>query len=196
LDKYGNTSQLEEISRIFQEFDQAISHFQNITGLGCPPRCGACCGTMEVEATVLETLHLADAIFNQGEAEMVLDAVEAHTAAEDISCVLFRPDPEGPGNGRCGYYADRPLLCRLFGFAARRNRLNELEICTCRHISEAAPDTVRLAQSLIGEGISPPVYQDSFMRIASLNPAIGFERRPINLAIKEAVEYLYWRRLK
>jgi hypothetical protein len=41
-----------------------------------------------------------------------------------------------------------------------------------------------------------PVYQESFMRIAVLNPGIGFKRLPINIAIKEALEYIYWRRPK
>jgi hypothetical protein len=44
----------------------------------------------------------------------------------------------------------------------------------------------------LSAGIKVPIYQEAFMRIASLHPGMGYRRLPINQALKEALEYLYW----
>ena len=152
-----------------------------------------CCKTQSIEATLLETLPLAEAIFNNGEEDLILQTVEEQLLKDDFSCILFR-FLGNTLNGFCTYYPYRPLLCRLFGFAARRNRLDELDFCTCKHLRGISPDSVRRAEFSVSMGLRIPIYQESFMRIAAMNPTIGFLRRPINLAIKEALEYLYWRR--
>lgn len=43
-------------------------------------------------------------------------------------------------------------------------------------------------------GLDIPVYQDSFMRIASMDPYKGYRRHPINVAIKGALGHLCWSR--
>ena len=182
-----------DVSRIYRSIDRKTDRLQRATSLYCPEGCGTCCKTTNIEATLLETLPLAEAIFNREEEASVLRAIEERISRDDFSCVLFGR-PAAPPNGWCGYYPFRPLLCRLFGFAARKNRCDELDFCTCGRLKETAPDGVRRAELSISMGLRIPVYQESFMRIAAMNPAIGFKRYPINLAIKEALEYLYWRR--
>ncbi|MBN1930051.1 MAG: hypothetical protein JW786_00395 [Desulfobacterales bacterium] len=71
--------------------------------------------------------------------------------------------------------------------------MGELEFSPCKRMTVASPDGVQRARIGVSAGLRVPVYQESFMRIAVLNPTIGFRRRPINLAIKEALEYLYRR---
>lgn len=183
-----------EISRIYRAIDRKISRFQYAASIACPEGCGACCETPHIQATILETLPLAEAVFDLREEEHVLQAVEEKLSRNDFACALFLPKTDIPGNGQCRYYNFRPLLCRLFGFAARRNREGDLEFCTCRHIRETSPDSVQRAHIGVSSGLRIPVFQESFMRIATLNPSIGFQLRPINFAIKEAIEYLYWRR--
>jgi hypothetical protein len=46
------------------------------------------------------------------------------------------------------------------------------------------------------EHLNPPVYQSSFLRIACLEPAMGFHLQPINHALREAMEYVHWHRPK
>ncbi len=183
-----------ELSRIYRGIDRKTLRLQHAASLNCPEGCGACCETQHIEATLLETLPVAEAIFDNGEEETILLAVEEKLSRNDFSCALFRASPSQPGHGSCSYYSSRPLLCRLFGYAARRNRHGDLEFSTCRRIREASPDAVQRAQIGVSAGLTVPVFQESFMRIASMNPAIGFKRRPINYAIKEAIEYLYWRK--
>ena len=185
---------LDEIRQIYQEIDQQIAFFQKATDLHCPECCGSCCESQEVEATVTELLPLADEIFQSGRQDSLAELIEQSEKMSDLACVLYRPDPLLPGNGRCGQYPLRPLICRLFGFAGRYNKSEELEFSTCKKIRVQDPQKVSAAQELIRAGLNVPVFQSSFMRLASLHPGLGFQRFPINQALKKALEYCYWKK--
>jgi Fe-S-cluster containining protein len=185
---------LAEIRQIYQEIDQQIALFQKATGLYCPAGCGSCCESQEVEATVLELLPLAEELFQTTRQDSVAEQIERHEKKEDRTCVFYHPDPRIPGNGCCGCYPARALVCRLFGFAGRYNKSEELEFSTCKKIKAQDPEKVRTAQAQIQAGLSVPVFQSSFMRLACLHPALGFQRLPINQALKKALEYWFWKR--
>lgn len=189
------TDLTSEVIRIYQEIDQKTAWLQ-AAGLRCPPGCGTCCESPEVEATVLEALPLAEEIYRRKVEGRVLIAIAEREDQGDLRCVLCRPDLLSPGKGRCSYYEFRSLACRLFGFAARRNKYGHLEFCACRVIKERNPQAVRRVEIKICEGLDVPVYQESFMRIASMDPGMGFPRLPINRALKEALERLYWRKAR
>jgi len=179
---------------IYQEMDHRIKRLQDATGLRCLTGCGTCCENPSVEATVLEVLPLAEQILMMQEEEMILAAIEEKENQVDHSCILYRPHGPDSEKGKCTYYAYRPLLCRLFGFASRRNKFGDLEFSTCKILREKNPGTVRRAEIALFEGLDIPVYQDSFYRIGSIHPDKGFRRLPINLALKAALEILYWKR--
>jgi Fe-S-cluster containining protein len=183
-----------EVCKVYCEIDLKIARLRRAASLSCPEGCGTCCESRQVEATILEVLPLAAAIYARREDQAVWLAIEDKGARGELSCVLYREDREIPGNGRCTYYRFRPLLCRLFGFAARRNRWGELEFCPCRHMKERSPEVVRRAGIGLLSGLAVPVYQESFMRIACLDPYMGYRRHPINLAIQSALGHLYWHR--
>ena len=85
-------------------------------------------------------------------------------------------------------------MCRLFGFAARRNKHGELEFCGCKLIRKSDPSTIKRAEMALRGNLKPPVYQDAFIQMSTLDPSKGYQRLPINQAIKEPIEYLYWAR--
>ena len=169
-----------------------IARFQAATSMRCVESCSFCCRNWWVEATVVEVLPLAHEIYTRGQEEAVLSSIEEKEASGDRVCTILLADPLPGTKGSCGYYKWRPLVCRLFGYAARRNRQGELEFCACRIIREANPSSVRRAEMAIREGLRLPVYQEAFMQVASLDPSRGYRRVHINRAIKEALEYLYW----
>jgi len=183
---------LSKVLRIYQEIDQKTARLQVAFGLLCPPLCGACCDNPEVEATVLEILPLAEEVYRRKEEETVFSVLEEKRNQGDFRCMLYRPNPGFPGTGRCSYYEFRPLVCRLFGFAFRRNKFGNLEFSACKVMKERTPEAVHRAEIGISQGSDVPVYQESFMRIASMDSAIGYRRLPVNLALKEALERLYW----
>jgi Fe-S-cluster containining protein len=184
-----------KVLRIYREIDQKTALLQSAFGLRCPDLCGACCDNPEVEATVLETFPLAEEIYRRNGLESVLGVIEERRNQADCRCVLFLPNPGVPGTGRCSYYQFRPLVCRLFGFAARRNKFGRLELSTCKLIRLRAPEAAHRAETAISEGrLDVAVYQDSVMRIASMDPDIGFRRLPINGALKGALEHFSWKK--
>ncbi len=181
------------VLRIYQEIDQKTARLQLALGLRCPPLCGSCCDNPKVEATVLEALPLAEEVYRRKEEETMFFVLEEKGNQGDFKCALYRANPGFPENGWCSYYEFRPLVCRLFGFAFRRNKFGNLEYSACKVIKQRSPEAVHRAEIGVSEGLDVPVYQDSFMRIASMDSAIGYRRLPINLALKEALERLYWR---
>jgi len=181
----------EEILNIYEEADRKILRFQEATGLKCPPGCGSCCVCQEVEATVLEVLPLTSEVFSGQQEDLLYTKIEEQEGKGDRVCILYQPDLQTPGNGRCPYYKVRPLLCRLFGFAARRNKEGNPELCTCRRLRETSPQEVQKGEKKVRSEFSLPVYQEISMRIAVLNPGMGFRRLPLNLAIKSAIEKVY-----
>jgi len=186
--------QVAVISEIYREMDVLGLRFQNATGLRCLPGCGACCDTEEVEATVVEVIPLCWQILMNRAEEKYLSAIAEMEEHGTERCVIYDRAliPEQPGC--CTLYDYRPLVCRLFGFAARRDKKGGLEFVACRWLNDATPEAVKRAQIGIASGLVIAVYQDAFMRVASVNPALGFRRLPINRAIKEALGYLYWKR--
>lgn len=174
--------------------DALSSRFQNATGLRCLPGCGACCDTEEVEATVVEVIPLCWQILLSREEERYLSAIAEMEEKVSQRCVIYDPAPDPGQPGCCSLYEFRPLVCRLFSFATRRNRKGGLEFVPCKWLKDATPEAVNRAQVGVNSGLPAPVYQDAFMRVATVNPALGFRRLPINRAIKEALGYLFWKR--
>jgi len=183
---------ISEIVTIYQEIDKKSLQFQLATGLRCPSGCGRCCENPTVEASVSELLPLSEAIYAKEQVDVVLSAIEEREKQGNPVCVLYRSEPL-TDSGRCSYYAYRPLVCRLFGFSARKNKRGHLEFCACKNIKEKDADAVRKAEALIASYFDIPVYQDMYMQVASVHPGIGFQRLPINLAIKQAIAYLCWK---
>jgi Fe-S-cluster containining protein len=183
---------MRRIHGIYREYDRHIRSFQMATGIRCPDRCGMCCQSRAVEATVLECLPLAYEVFNQAKEEEILMAIEEKTDRGDLSCVLYAPDQGLPGNGRCTYYEYRPLVCRLFGFAAQRDKFGEQALCLCGVVKKGDPAKSIAAQT-VSRPAHVPVFQDSFMKIASLHPGLGPRLLPINMALKQSLEYVFWK---
>lgn len=183
-----------EILEVYYNFDRTIASFRSATGMQCPPGCSLCCREWPVETTVLEVLPLAREIYLREEDDAVMSAIFEKDQRNDPSCVLIKNTLSEGDAGVCGYYEFRPLVCRLFGFAGRRNKHSKIELMPCRIVKESAPAEVKRAEMALLQGLSLPVYQDAFMRIFYIKPNIGSRRLPINQALKEAIETLFWSR--
>jgi len=185
--------QIHDILRIYREWDRVTLCFQRTTGIRCPQGCGLCCESRSVEATVLECLPLAHAIHRGRESETILSAIQEKADQGDLRCVLYQSIGESSGTGRCGCYPYRPLICRLFGFSTRRNKRGERELCLCRVFREGNPAAPGSLEGKEIRAMVLPVYQDSFMRIATLDPGLGTRLFPINEALRQALEDLLWK---
>jgi Fe-S-cluster containining protein len=189
----------ERIPRVMAEFsavDRAIDAFALASHLVCPPGCGACCNSPEVEATTVELLPMAESLVVDGRADEVLAALDA-ALARGVSapvlgepapsrCVMYRPDPADAARGRCGAYTVRPLICRMFGFGTRRTRTGRTELVACRVMRAFDPTRMQSVEGDTAVLSVAPLMADHVQ-------ALGVEGdvarlRPINMALRDALE--------
>ena len=123
---------VREMTALFESIGRQTRQFAAETGLKCETGCGTCCANPDIETTVAEVLPLAVYLWSISQAD---DALRTRPSAG--ACVFYKPDPAVKGHGRCGIYAYRPGLCRLFGFAANRDKYGRRTLATCKVIRES-----------------------------------------------------------
>lgn len=174
-----------EMVRVFREIDAAVEGFASRSGLRCPPGCGTCCLSPEVEATVPECLPLARELFDRGDG---FDWIGRLESLKGSRCALYAPEPGEARRGRCTVYAYRPSLCRLFGFAGRSEKTGRHVLSVCKTHRQECAGQVAEAEALVERNPDAlPLFSDFSGRVESMSPA-GGGRLPINEAILRALE--------
>ena len=81
------------------------------------------------------------------------------------------------------------MICRLFGFAARRNKYAKRELVTCTVIKTEQQESYLSAEAALGdESRNVPVFTDYYERLRNLDPNLGGDLMPINQAIRRALD--------
>ncbi|MDR3090464.1 MAG: YkgJ family cysteine cluster protein [Desulfobulbaceae bacterium] len=175
------------VMAIYRDIDEAVTAFQNESGLACPRFCGQCCASDQVEATVIECLPLALSLFAQGLGPATLDTIEA-LPSQRKHCIFYAEGHESRHSWGCLRYETRPLICRMFGFSGQRDRLNTPRLALCRLMKRAFAlgdgDEYRLA---VAAAATMPFFSEFAMRLTTLDPAEGATRLPINQAMRRAL---------
>lgn len=153
----------------FAAIDLGTARLAAESGLACPPRCGRCCITPEVSASVAEMIPMAEEILRRGESARWRARLAQR--AQDGRCVAFRPDPEDASRGRCELYEWRPSVCRAFGFAARRDKHGRAELIDCPVHAQHSPAALDRARALVAGGLEVPVLADAARAIALQRPS-------------------------
>jgi Fe-S-cluster containining protein len=171
---------------VLRDIDAATDAYAAASGIKCRAGCGQCCLGQNVEARVVELLPMARRLI---EADIAYEVHERATSAPGNACVLYRPDPRDATLGRCGQYAERPSICRLFGFAAIRGKAGGRELASCHWHKKLQPEVVAAAQRAIDAGGDVPLFPDFGMRLRALTtmPPLA-EMLPINEALARAIE--------
>jgi Fe-S-cluster containining protein len=189
------TGKVRAVRRVYMKLDREIANFQRDTTLHCLSGCGECCKKPDIEATPLEFLPLALSIYDEGKAEQVLEELQTSSAI----CNAFRPYVTNFG-GLCSVYPDRGLICRLFGFTARRDKEGKPELVTCKLIKEHQSVAYENAREKIAQGKHVPVMSNYYTLMSSIDPELS-KFYPINQAMAHALEtvmayYAYRKRRK
>jgi Fe-S-cluster containining protein len=179
------------VRALYRRLDRRIASFRRASGLACPRGCGQCCLSPEVEATELEMLPVALHLRAKRRLEAVLASLgqgeEPHR-----TCVFYSPDPLGAFGGHCGVYPWRPLLCRLFGYAAVADREGRPVLSVCRVMRDSGPDQARAASeaaAAVADGrLRAPLMRDGSLAVYCLDPDLGSRPQPINAALKQGLE--------
>jgi hypothetical protein len=172
---------------LYTEADAAADDFGSATGLRCPPGCGTCCFHSTPEVTVADARPMAEAAMARGEGAQLLARARA---VGDGVCVLFAGDE---GGGRCTSYPERPMLCRMYGFAAMRRGAPGLPdsaagyYMPCLVHARRDPDAVGVAVAAADRGAIPH-FPDWQAQVDALSRGGAGPRMPMNEAIARALE--------
>lgn len=175
-----------QILKLYSEVDWAVAAYQQSSVLSCPGGCGNCCISEKVESTVLEMIPAAFHLLRTNQAVVLLKRIEKQD--ESHQCILFRPDLSKPDSGCCSLYLDRPLVCRLFGFAGNRDRKGKAQLARCRYMppSIEATGSDSGCETMAGENL--PIFQAYGIAVTSIHPDLGTRRMPINEALYQALD--------
>jgi Fe-S-cluster containining protein len=174
------------VEALFDRLENEITAFQSKTHLHCRSGCGKCCTTPDINASPLEFLPWALYLFLNGKAEEMVTELNDKT---NPACHIYRPITVlDRNNGSCSNYRYRGLICRLFGYAASRDKYGELRLATCKIIKEEQLQNYTNTQEAIDKGLYVPVFTDYYMQLAQIDYRMASVILPINEALKMAIE--------
>jgi Fe-S-cluster containining protein len=168
--------------QLYAEADAATASLATATGLACPPGCGECCARHDPHVTIADVVPLARAAVAAGTAEALLDRALAAPAGP---CVYFVP---GRLPGGCTVYELRPVLCRLFGFAAVRDKHGRAALAACEVHKAATPEVAARAIAHVAAGGAVAILAEYQARADGLDDPALAEQLPINVALARALE--------
>lgn len=165
------------VNRILKQADKHVLKFQHHAKVCCVSWCSLCCVKQDIDATILEFLPGAYKLFLSGEYEGVLGNIQTKT---DTMCVFYNPFNN---EGCCTYYQSRGLVCRLFGFSAKKTKTGDKTLVTCKPIKQLieykeVQDKLRFA----------PEMSDYYLKLYGIDPKLTIQYLPINQAINKAIE--------
>jgi len=178
------SARVDKIRDIFASLDAKTDLLAQATGLACPKGCGRCCENPDIEVSAADWLPLAFALCQDDKATEMIETL-LHVGSE--RCIFFESEPTKAGH--CSAYQDRPTLCRQFGFSTRESSHGRREHVACIVHKQTHCDALARVQAKLDEGITAASHRDTAMALLALEPSLGKEQRPINLALLEAIQY-------
>ena len=117
---------LGAIQSLYSDLDRAQKRFTKTFDISCPEGCGSCCEHFFPDVTMAEAEYMAMGILFEGREEDVLEKL--HSIKDRTFCPLYRKDSPY----HCTVYGVRPLVCRLFGASAVRDKNAKPAFGDCR----------------------------------------------------------------
>ncbi len=177
---------VKAVERVFKSLDEEIDKLKKETGLHCLAGCGKCCTKADIDSSPIEYLPLAFEWFQKGQAEEKLELLRNE---DNPICINYSPlSLSAQESGSCGVYSHRGLICRLFGFAASRDKNGDLRFVTCKLIKENQPTEFQSVNELIQRKEYVPVFSDYYKRLFQIDFKLANQIHPINKAIRIAIE--------
>ncbi|HSF52424.1 MAG TPA: YkgJ family cysteine cluster protein [Algoriphagus sp.] len=175
----------EAVKEIFLELEAESRQFHAEAGMGCISGCGFCCANPEIPASPLEFLPLAFDLYEKGKAEEVANLLSL--ADQPGNCIVYRSQKEDVTKGFCGNYANRGLICRIFGAAARRTKFGQKELITCKILKAEKKERFAETSSRINSDLEIPMAMAYYTRLADVDQSLA-NQYPVNQAILMALE--------
>ncbi|QBN18512.1 YkgJ family cysteine cluster protein [Flavobacterium nackdongense] len=177
---------VRQVEALYSRLEKEITAFKSATNLHCLVGCGKCCSKPDIDASPLEFLPWAFHLFLNGKAEEVLLELDNSPIT---TCHIYRPLALlEEYNGSCSNYSYRGMICRLFGYAASRDKYAKLRLAICKIIKEDQLENFNSTEKLISDGLYVPIFTDYYMQLAQIDYQMGTILVPINEALKMAIE--------
>jgi len=179
---------LESLAYLYRRADSAVAEFTEISGVSCPHACGTCCEGFVPDIMPVEAAYVA--VWLAGN-----DRDRAYTLAASGLTPRVRAD----GRQGCPLYADdtpfhctvyeaRPLVCRMFGFAASSDKRGGACYSVCRHGVSAGGTRSASGEALVEAfGAVPPLMSDMGSELVAIDPSSSAERQTLPDALNEAL---------
>ena len=177
---------VRQVEELYERLDNEITAFKSETNLHCLTGCGKCCSKPDIDASPLEFLPWAFHLFMNGKAEETLMELDN---SNNSTCHIYRPDALFEEyNGSCSNYRYRGLICRLFGYAASRDKYGKLRLATCKIIKEGQQENFNNTEEAISKGLYVPIFTDYYMQLSQIDYRLATTMLPVNEALKIAIE--------
>ncbi|MFZ4714175.1 MAG: YkgJ family cysteine cluster protein [Bacteriovoracaceae bacterium] len=169
----------DKLILLLEKMQNSFSTFQQVTNLSCPPGCGACCLSPDVEASPNELIPMALHIIKSGRMEEYLVKIEN----TEKLCLFYEPHSADGKKGKCTQYEHRPSLCRYFGVSGIMDKDKAFRYSICSELKKEYPE---LILELENKRPIPPLINDWMGELMSLDSELIMRQMPINEAFKEA----------
>ena len=126
--RFGSTfigESLKQLSQLYDQIEEETSSFCEEYQIHCQKGCGVCCEHFMPDITMLEARMVASYLVLMKKDLLLIDKVQNNGQP-------FCPLYDENNVHHCTVYAARPLVCRLFGACASRNKNGIAEFRRCR----------------------------------------------------------------
>ena len=127
-----NTELLDRLKRIRQVYDKLEKKqmkFANTFNIACKDGCGTCCEHFNPNITEVEAEFLAYGLIVEKRDQEVYELL-SNVDGDSEACPLYNKDDVYK---HCTVYKWRPLVCRLFGYAASLDKEGNPVYRTCKY---------------------------------------------------------------
>lgn len=179
----------ESVMKVYEALEIERLRFLQMTGLYCLPRCGKCCRSKELSASIVECIPAAIYLWNSGNGDATYTKLQ-HSDPSD-GCCFFSP-ASSQETGICSLYQYRFLVCRLFANTVQISSHGEPQLITCHRIKVARATEYAEAIQCLKQGFSAPVARNYRMQLFGIEPALGETLYPLHTAMMYALEITNW----
>lgn len=177
---------LKSLHQIYESLDSEIENWTKQSKIQCPQGCGTCCTNFEPRVSSIEALYLATFYMDKHPDHLEL----INSLSEVPPCFFYDPSPES-SKGHCMVYEGRPLVCRLFGFSATRDKHQSLVFRLCKVIS-TTEDRIYSEETMMQKfNALPPEMNRFSSQIDSLNTGSQLETQPLKQAVEKSLLNLH-----
>jgi Fe-S-cluster containining protein len=179
---------LESLAYLYRRADSAVANFTEISGVSCPHACGTCCEGFVPDILPLEAAYVAVWLAGNDRDRaysLVASGLAPRVRADGRKgCPLYADDTPY----HCTVYEARPLVCRMFGFAASSDKRGVPAFSVCHHgMSEGGTRSASGAALVEAFGAEPPLMSDMGSELVAIDPSSSAERHALPEALNEAL---------